>query len=85
MHNLDYEHPTRPGFEPSTSAFRATTGPNQGLFQDVFSGGGGCLEHAESRPAMRPQPVSFDTTLMESAPGTILYMRPSNMRPSNVI
>ena len=29
MHNLDDEHPTRPGFEPSTSVFRATTGPNE--------------------------------------------------------
>ena len=31
MHNLDDEHPTRPGLEPSTSAFRATTGPNEPL------------------------------------------------------
>ena len=29
MHNLDDDHFTRPGFEPSTSAFRATTGPNE--------------------------------------------------------
>ena len=31
MHNLDDEHPTRPGFEPSTFAFQATTGPNEPL------------------------------------------------------
>ena len=29
IHNLDDEHPTWRGFEPSTSAFRATTGPNE--------------------------------------------------------
>ena len=29
MHNLDDKHPTRSGFEPSTSEFRATTGPNE--------------------------------------------------------
>ena len=28
MYNLDDKHPTRPGFEPSTSEFRATTGSN---------------------------------------------------------
>ena len=28
MHNADDKHPTRPGFECSTSEFRATTGPN---------------------------------------------------------
>ena len=29
MHNLDDEPPTRPRCKPSTSAFRATTGPNE--------------------------------------------------------
>ena len=29
MHNLDDKQPTRPGFEPSTSEFRATIGPNE--------------------------------------------------------
>ena len=29
MQKLDDEHLTQPGFEPSTSAFRATTGPNE--------------------------------------------------------
>ena len=29
MHNPDDKHPTRPGFEPSTSEFWATTGPNE--------------------------------------------------------
>ena len=29
MQNSDDKHPTRPGFEPSTSGFRATTGPNE--------------------------------------------------------
>ena len=27
--NFDDKHPTRPGFEPSTSEFRATTGSNE--------------------------------------------------------
>ena len=31
MHNSDDKHPTRPGFEPNTSEFRATTGPNEPL------------------------------------------------------
>ena len=31
MHNLDDNHPTRPGYEPSTSEFRAPTGPNEPL------------------------------------------------------
>ena len=29
IHNLDDKYRTRPGFEPSTSEFRATTGPNE--------------------------------------------------------
>ena len=29
MRNLDDKHPTWPGFDPSTSEFRATTGPNE--------------------------------------------------------
>ena len=29
MHNLDDQYPTRPGFQPSTSEFRATTGSNE--------------------------------------------------------
>ena len=29
MQKLDDEHLTQPGFEPSTSAFRATTRPNE--------------------------------------------------------
>ena len=29
MHKLDDEHPIRLGFDPGTSAFRATTGPNE--------------------------------------------------------
>ena len=29
MHNTDEKHSTRPWFEPITSAFRATTGPNE--------------------------------------------------------
>ena len=29
MHNPDDKYPTRSGFEPSTSMFRATTGPNE--------------------------------------------------------
>ena len=28
MHSLDNKHPTRPGYEPSTSEFLATTWPN---------------------------------------------------------
>ena len=29
MHNPDDKYPTRPGFEPRTSEFQATTGPNE--------------------------------------------------------
>ena len=29
MHNPDDKHPTRPGFEPSTSEFQATIGANE--------------------------------------------------------
>ena len=29
MHNLDDKYPALPGFEPSTSEFRATTGLNE--------------------------------------------------------
>ena len=35
MHNLDAKHPTRPGFEPSTSEFRATTGSNEPVIDGV--------------------------------------------------
>ena len=39
MHNINYKYPTRPGFEPSTFEFRATTGSNEPWGPAVCWGG----------------------------------------------
>ena len=44
MYNLDDKHPIRPGFEPSTSEFRATTGSNAQSGPAVLSVRGASLD-----------------------------------------